>query len=207
MTWHVAKSLLVLREQIDRAFPGRSKASDGTIGDTAHQSQGAASDHNPWYMNTVTALDVTHDPGHGMDIDKFTDQLQASRDYRIKYVIANRLIMSGNPGPAPWVWRTYAGSDPHTNHVHISVVSTPTCEDPTPWRVPMLGQVATARLLFLTSPWMSGQDVRAVQVKLRIAADGIFGPQTDKAVRAFQRGHGLVADGIVGSLTRAALGL
>ena len=40
-----------------------------------------------------------------------------------------------------------------------------------------------------------------------IPADGIFGPVAERAVRRFQRRHGLVPDGIVGPLTRAALGL
>lgn len=39
------------------------------------------------------------------------------------------------------------------------------------------------------------------------AVDGIFGPQTDRAVREFQRHHGLKVDGIAGPRTLAALGL
>ena len=35
--------------------------------------------------------------------------------------------------------------------------------------------------------------------------DGIFGVNTDKAVRAFQRAAGLAVDGIVGVNTRRAL--
>lgn len=37
------------------------------------------------------------------------------------------------------------------------------------------------------------------------AIDGIFGDQTHKAVRAFQRGRGLEQDGVVGIATRAAI--
>jgi hypothetical protein len=38
-----------------------------------------------------------------------------------------------------------------------------------------------------------------------ISADGVFGPETDAAVSAFQHRHGLPPDGIVGPRTRAAL--
>jgi len=52
-----------------------------------------------------------------------------------------------------------------------------------------------------------GTAVRRIQQELRISADGIFGEQTERAVKRFQRGHNLVPDGIVGPLTRGALGL
>lgn len=38
-----------------------------------------------------------------------------------------------------------------------------------------------------------------------LVADGIFGPQTERLIREFQRQNGLLADGIVGPKTRAAL--
>ena len=38
-----------------------------------------------------------------------------------------------------------------------------------------------------------------------LAVDGIFGPDTDAAVRAFQQQHGLAVDGIVGPNTWSAL--
>jgi peptidoglycan hydrolase-like protein with peptidoglycan-binding domain len=38
-----------------------------------------------------------------------------------------------------------------------------------------------------------------------VAVDGIFGPQTDAAVRAFQQQRGLAVDGIVGPHTWSAL--
>jgi peptidoglycan hydrolase-like protein with peptidoglycan-binding domain len=52
-----------------------------------------------------------------------------------------------------------------------------------------------------------GPAVRTIQEELGISADGVFGPQTERAVKSFQRSHGLVPDGIVGPLTRGALGL
>ena len=52
-----------------------------------------------------------------------------------------------------------------------------------------------------------GVDVAAVQRALGVTADGVFGPQTRRAVRRFQRAKGLVVDGIVGPRTLAALGL
>lgn len=51
-----------------------------------------------------------------------------------------------------------------------------------------------------------GQHVNYLQSRLGIKADGVFGPDTDKAVRAFQKRYGLVVDGIVGAKTWAALG-
>lgn len=137
MSWRVARSLLTLRDQIDEAFPDRDKASDGTIGDADHRTRD--SDHNPWCDDdVVTALDITHDPEHGVDIDQLTDELQASRDPRIKYVIANGLIMSGDPGPSPWVWRDYDGSNEHTRHFHLSVICGTGMDDTRPWQLPSL---------------------------------------------------------------------
>jgi cell wall-associated NlpC family hydrolase len=52
----------------------------------------------------------------------------------------------------------------------------------------------------------SGAAVKQLQARLGIAADGQFGPQTLAAVRSFQRSHDLPVTGLVGPLTRAALG-
>ncbi len=52
-----------------------------------------------------------------------------------------------------------------------------------------------------------GSAVRAIQSELGITADGVFGPDTERAVKRFQRRHDLVPDGIVGPITRGALGL
>jgi peptidoglycan hydrolase-like protein with peptidoglycan-binding domain len=52
-----------------------------------------------------------------------------------------------------------------------------------------------------------GPAVASVQRRLRLTADGEFGPQTVRAVKRFQRRHQLPADGAVGPATRRALGL
>lgn len=56
----------------------------------------------------------------------------------------------------------------------------------------------------------TGQDVRALQEQLvargsRIDVDAKFGPETERAVRAFQRSQGITVDGVVGPETRGRL--
>lgn len=52
-----------------------------------------------------------------------------------------------------------------------------------------------------------GNEVKALQEKLNLKADGIFGPITEEAVKDFQRTNGLEVDGIVGANTLSKLNL
>lgn len=47
----------------------------------------------------------------------------------------------------------------------------------------------------------NGRDVERIQRAVGIIVDGIFGPNTEEAVKQYQLRHGLVADGIVGPVT------
>jgi cell wall-associated NlpC family hydrolase len=57
----------------------------------------------------------------------------------------------------------------------------------------------------LTSPMKSGEAVMDIQEAVGAGADGFFGPDTDKAVKKFQKANGLDEDGIVGASTWNAM--
>ena len=52
-----------------------------------------------------------------------------------------------------------------------------------------------------------GEEVKALQSKLGIAADGDFGPGTEKIVKEWQTKNGLTADGIIGPASMEKMGL
>jgi N-acetyl-anhydromuramyl-L-alanine amidase AmpD len=60
---------------------------------------------------------------------------------------------------------------------------------------------------------LTKEEVMAIQTKLTELGyysqdiDGEYGPGTQKAVKKFQKDHGLAADGICGPKTKTALGL
>lgn len=120
-----AKSLVILRDRINKLYPNRSKKSDGMIGDAAHASR--QSDHNPDAKGIVKAWDVTHDPKDGPDLNWLASCL--IKDPRTNYVIYNRRIWQNG------AWKAYTGSsDPHTNHLHLSVKAS-NCDDASPWNI------------------------------------------------------------------------
>lgn len=204
MAWRVAKSLLILRDQINALAPNRNKAADGTIGDAAHSA--SKSDHNPNSAGVVTAMDITHDPRNGVDAGKIARKLAASRDPRIKYIISNGEILSATV--SPWQWRKYTGSNPHDRHFHVSVGANYDSEafwnldgvDATP--VESAPAVISRPTLRSGS---KGEHVRYLQSKINTSVDGDFGPKTERALKEFQKAAGLVADGICGPYTWRAL--
>ncbi len=85
------------------------------MGDRRHRLR--RSDHN-----LGNALDLTHDPGHGLDASRvaegFRGQMSRYPAGRLSYIIWNRRIASARSG---WQWLPYRGTNPHTGHVHLSL--------------------------------------------------------------------------------------
>lgn len=192
-----APSLVVLRDAINEKWPHRNKASDGWIGDAAHQMQ--VSDHNPNVRGMVDALDVT-----GTGIDPLSLVNGAIKDPRTHFVIWSRTVWrresNFHAGPYDGV--------PHTSHVHISILQDEKAEQskvawalsggvtpPPPKTYPYLKQGST------------GENVVRLQELLGgLVVDGDFGPLTRLGVLVYQTQHGLSADGIAGPLTLKMLG-
>lgn len=219
MSWTLAPALVQLRQELNARWPGRSKASDGTIGDAAHKSR--VSEHNPDEDGVVRAMDVT---AAGINVQELLDA--AIRDDRVHYVIFNRKIYSRTHGWAP---RDYKGASPHTKHVHISLrnrtsedASRATVEraaaDTSPWfgSAPATPPTSTTLKKGSRGPTVARLQEGLVKIfpayRLHVApkgkllaVDGIFGDHTAAWVKEFQRRVGITADGIVGPATRAKL--
>lgn len=220
----LAPSLARARTELNIAYPHRDHSSDGWIGDTAHSER--ASDHNPNRRGVVDAIDI--------DVDGIPYALIVAiliTHPAVNYVIWDRRIWSRSRG---FRVATYTGSDPHTGHIHCSILQTVTAENnTTPWRIAAAGVIVVpvvqpapqpesspaelawverlARALPAVKSGSAGRTVRRAQALINVAAgpvlaeDAGFGPNTDTAVRAFQRVYGLTADGVVGDHTWAAL--
>ena len=74
------------------------------------------SDHDPNASGVVCAADIMQ--GNGLDLAALSEEIRARRHPAGKYVIYSRRIASAT---RDWVWRPYYGSNPHTDHIHVSV--------------------------------------------------------------------------------------
>ncbi len=114
-----------LRKQVDLRWPKRDRASDGWIGDKAHQAR--VSDHNPDYLGIVRALDIDADlqgRGHRVQMQLLADELMTYAKSglpganRIKYIVYNDQIASGTYPKTLWTWR--GSGYGHLHHLHVS---------------------------------------------------------------------------------------
>jgi hypothetical protein len=189
--FRLAASLDRLFHEVDHVWPARSKASDGWIGDTAHQAR--ASEHNPDDRGVVHAVDITV-----AGIDKARVLKALIGHPAVWYVIHDGRIWSRTYG---WKARRYTGANPHHHHIHVSIRL---ALDAEAWVGPWLGVVRRPAVRDLHEG-DHGADVAKWQKALGVAADGRFGPATARAVNEFKRSHGLAGDGVIGARVRKLL--
>lgn len=216
MSWRNAKSIVTLLQEVNRAYPNRSKRSDGTIGDADHQNR--RSDHNPWVPppngGVVTAVDITHDPRNGPDSRELAEtfrKLGASGDPRIKYVISHGRIASRTQN---WAWRNYTGPNGHFSHVHLSVTTTH-YDDTRPWGIAQSSPPVGSEEDVISQETHGKQQSKSVRIWQRrlnqagrsetLKVDGIFGPKTEAAVRQFQKSFGVDESGVIDLTTAVQL--
>ena len=136
MTCRPAPACGAVLLQASERWPGRNRASDGICASTQHHQQNPTSDHEPDVRGIAHAVDLTHDPVNGCDVDRILADIVARRDPRVKYLIRNRQIIRSykhTPNhPPAWTAQAYTGPNPHTKHLHISVW-TEHENDTSPW--------------------------------------------------------------------------
>lgn len=129
--WILIPCLRALFMEFDRIAPSRDKASDGSIGDAAHEAE--ISDHNPDETGAVPIRDADHvNEVHAIDVDNnlresdltmekvvqfLLGRCRSGAEKRLRYIIYNRRIWSAS---SDWVQKTYTGASPHTEHAHFS---------------------------------------------------------------------------------------
>lgn len=220
MAWRLAKSLIVLFNEYDRAYPGRDKASDGTLGNAAHRRGWESSDHNPWVKDgkgtgVVRAGDFDAGKGltpsesaDGPGDDLLADLLRAGKaDHPAlgtgSYIIYEGYFYSRANG---WKQRRYNGPNKHHSHVHVSVGRNQHSYDSTQaWGVaakkpavkaPAKSAEPDAPSLSKLKPGADNSAVRELQQRLAKLGynpgpvDGIYGAKTKAAVTAFQKAQG-----------------
>lgn len=217
----LAPALITFRAELNTRWPGRDKRTDGWIGNLAHAVTGmpenGGSDHNPNRRNVVDALDIDVD---GIDCPEVV--AAACRHPSTEYVIWNRKIRRRSKN---FVAENYTGSNPHTDHLHVSLTQSAQAENnTTPWRIaggviPAVNpgqasgwaqRLADAMPVLRQSTGTRGS-ARKLQTLLnlllspQIEVDGVFGPATAGKVRLFQTARELAVDGIVGPITWRAL--
>lgn len=125
MAWYVDEGLAALIAEWKAAHPGCTVY---TIADQNHSQDPDVSQHAPDDGGSqagddkgeVDAADFMIGKGvTAAELEELFDGLTRGRDPRLFYVIYNKRIVSAVT--QPWAVRPYSGSDPHTNHVHVSV--------------------------------------------------------------------------------------
>lgn len=224
MAWVLTKGLQTVRAEFDRAFPGRDKGSDGSVGDLAHQ--GGSSGHNPdrtgraeWkdgdLLDEVRAIDVDRDLVPGADTDwmmkvvqHVVTGLRAGRysPVPIRYIIYKRTIWHVSQG---WASRAYTGSNAHDQHAHFSGGWSAAADG---WTgslglAEVRGESEEGGTDMLVKQGDTGQEVKFWQYVLASLGypvgdiDGVYGPKMNTAVNAYRNKFAAAGSGSATMIT------
>lgn len=234
MSWRLATSLEVLKDELDKKYGDR--LADWTIGDQSHAERW--SDHNPNANDVVCAMDIREgEDVSETELDRVAEHLrkQIGKHPAIKYVIYERQIAGSWTGGK---WRDYNGVNAHLEHIHVSVGvgrdgrSTGPYDSKASWGIASVprkkpknggeGDSTNSKhtrwtTWFRGKPgsrtckrWDKGNDVKFLQRYIGRKKcgpdDGLFGPKTERGVKWYQAMRGIKVDGIVGPVTWRNLG-
>lgn len=191
--WHLSECLVTLSEELEKKFP---HITIWSIGDAHHKPP---SDHLPNSADRVNAIDIPID-SHFTDADCQWLISVLTKDNRVKYIIRNRRIWKPSTG-----WKAYTGVDPHTGHIHVSVVDS-SHNVTRPW-IKEGREIVFANVQgYLPTLLIGDADpiapntphlVTRMQIMLdylvpeKVAADGEYGKKTADALEhVFGAGHG-----------------
>jgi len=212
-------------------WPSRKRASDGIMGDARHQK--TKSDHNLGNAFDIThdpevgcsgdviAAAAIKDPRVKYVIwnRRIFNRQRGDTQFR-PYKGKNphtkhchvSILAGSRTDTRPWAWAPGGGDLPALAQSQAPAGGE---EPPRPSRPQTAGGGATpserrAYPGVLIKRGMRGELVTLVQQRLKklrweIGVDGVFGQDTDRVVRAFQRRHGLEVDGEVGRRTWTVL--
>lgn len=228
--WFLAPALAQLRKEVDAKWPKRDKASDGTIGDASHSAR--PSEHNPCWgcsgrsEGIVRAIDIDNNGAPNEVTPLVKDVLAATiGSPLVWYVIYAGKIYSRTYG---WSPRVYTGSNPHDKHIHISlngangIPGDPGNFDTDPWLkdrpdpgprlLPVVSIAAVREAAKHPRRQVAPVQVRRVQQALKAHGfkpgkpDGIYGPTTRAAVKAYELSIREQGNGLLDVLSATRLG-
>lgn len=133
--WYLAPGGVALIPSLMSQWPD-STPYDGTVASQGHDDRSPRSDHRPQPTDESPAIVRAIDIGEKIEdqgADLF-EQLRATRDPRIKYVLHENKIFSSYARLSRDPWEVHSQSIGHYDHVHISF-TTRADWDNTPWNL------------------------------------------------------------------------